>query len=86
MTGSDLVRCGLSKSSLSKGFALKVALAAVVLTGALDARAQQAEPLATPGKLINAGEVLSGQLNAMRSRAKGKRVNIYQIVSEPRHR
>ena len=54
-------------------------LAAVVLTilaaGAFDAQAQQA---------IKNGDVLTGQLNAMRSRAKGKRVNAYQLVSEPR--
>src|SRR5947208_6272851 len=63
-----------------------VVAAAIALTGALDARAQQAEPGAKPGKLINAGDILSGQLNAMRMRGgkKGKRVNTYQLVSEPR--
>ena len=54
-------------------------LAAVVLTilaaGAFDAQAQQA---------IKNGDVLTGQLNAMRSRAKGKRVNTFQLVSGPR--
>jgi hypothetical protein len=30
------------------------------------------------------GDVLTGQLNAMRSRAKGKRVATFQLVSEPR--
>lgn len=33
---------------------------------------------------IKTGDVLTGKLNAMRSRAKGKRANIYQLVSEPR--
>ena len=74
MTGSDF----------NKRFVLATAVTAIVLTGAIGAPAQQAEPPATAGKLINAGDVLSGQLNAMRSRAKGKRVNIYQLVSEPR--
>ena len=37
------------------------------------------------GKPINAGDVLSGELNAMRVRdGKGKRVATYQITSEPR--
>ena len=41
---------------------------------------------AKPGKLINAGDVLSGELNAMKIRGgkKGKRVATYQITSEPR--
>lgn len=33
---------------------------------------------------LKPGDVLSGKLNAMRSRAKGKRVNTFQMVSEPR--
>ena len=49
--------------------------------------AQQAEP-APPkaGKLINAGDVLSGELNAMRVHdgKKGKRVATYQLTTEPR--
>ena len=54
--------------------------------GAVEAQAQQAEPPAKTGKLINAGDILSGQLNAMKTRGgkKGKRVNTYQLVSEPR--
>ena len=53
-------------------------LAAVVLTifvgAAFDAQAQQ---------VIKNGDVLTGQLNAMHSRAKGKRVSTFQLVSEP---
>ena len=81
MTGSDLVKVGSGKS-----FALAMAILAMALAGAAHAQTQtqQTEPPATAGKPINAGDVLSGQLNAMRSRAKGKRVNIYQLVSEPR--
>nr|WP_249144494.1 hypothetical protein [Bradyrhizobium lablabi] len=50
------------------------------------AMAQQTEPSAKPGKLIHAGDVLSGELNAMRVRdgKKGKRVATYQLTSEPR--
>ena len=53
---------------------------------AQQALAQQAEPAPKAGKLINAGDVLSGELNAMRLRggSKGKRVNTFQLVSEPR--
>jgi hypothetical protein len=48
--------------------------------------AQQAEPAPKPGKLINAGDVLSGELNAMKVRGgkNGKRVATYQVTSEPR--
>jgi hypothetical protein len=49
------------------------------------AMAQQAE---TPpkAKVMNAGDVLSGELNALRVRGgkKGKRVATYQLTSEPR--
>ena len=70
-------------SDFGKSLALA---AAIVLMAAFEAPAQQAEPPAKPGKLINAGDILSGQLNAMRMRGgkKGKRVNTYQLVSEPR--
>jgi hypothetical protein len=61
---------------------------AVIIAAALvapSAWAQQAEPTPKPGKPINAGEVLSGELNAMKGRGKkGKRVATYQITSEPR--
>jgi hypothetical protein len=75
MTGSDFGKCA----------ALAVVLA-VVFAGAVDAQTQQTEPPAKAAKLINAGDILSGQLNAMRTRGgkKGKRVNTYQLVSEPR--
>jgi hypothetical protein len=48
--------------------------------------AQQAEPATKAGKPINAGDVLSGELNAMRLRGGklGKRVATYQLTSEPR--
>ena len=48
--------------------------------------APQAEPAPKAGRPINAGEVLSGELNALRLRGskKGKRVATYQLTSEPR--
>jgi hypothetical protein len=50
------------------------------------ALAQDAEPAPKPGKPINAGDVLSGELTAMRVKGgnKGKKVATYQITSEPR--
>ena len=66
-------------------FALVTAIAAACAAPAASAQ-QQAEPAAKPGKLINAGDVLSGELNAMKVRGakKGKKVATYQITSEPR--
>jgi hypothetical protein len=47
---------------------------------------QQAESAPKGAKLINAGDWLSGELNALRVRGekKGKRVATYQLTSEPR--
>jgi hypothetical protein len=68
-------------------FGKRLAFVAViaVMFAAPAGLAQQAEP-PKPGKLINAGDVLSGELNAMRMRGdkKGKRVATYQLTSEPR--
>jgi hypothetical protein len=63
------------------GFAAIMAVA----FAALPAHAQQAEPAPKAGKLIKAGDVLSGELNAMRLRdgKKGKRIASYQLTSEP---
>jgi len=54
---------------------LMLAVAVTLGAGASDALAQKA---------IKNGDILSGQLNAMRSRAKGKRISTFQLVSEPR--
>jgi|SRR6185437_12899337 hypothetical protein len=61
------------------GFAVMMAAAMAV-----PACAQQAAPKAA--KLINAGDVLTGELNVMNLRGgkKGKRVATYQLTSEPR--
>jgi hypothetical protein len=68
------------------GKRLCIAVTMAVALAAPPARAQQAEPAPKPGKLINAGDVLSGELNAMKVRGgkKGKRVATYQVTSEPR--
>ncbi len=57
-----------------------------VISAAPAAWAQRAEPAPKPGKLITAGDVLSGQLNAMRLRGgkKAKHAASYQLTTEPR--
>ena len=56
-----------------------------VALAAPSAWAQQAEPAPKAGKPINAGDVLSGELNAMKGGKKSKRAAAtYQITSEPR--
>ena len=64
------------------GFAAWMALA----WAAPATSAQQDQPVPKAGKPINAGDVLSGELNAMRARdgKKGKRVATYQLTTEPR--
>jgi hypothetical protein len=64
----------MTRSDFGKRSVLAAAIVAIAVGGAFDAQAQQA---------IRTGDILTGQLNAMRSRAKGKRVNTYQLVSEP---
>jgi len=68
-------------------FGMQLALGAIVaMTLATPAaRAQQAEPAPKAGELIKTGDVLSGELNAMRLRGgkKGKRIASYQLTSEP---
>jgi hypothetical protein len=71
-------------------FAIRLALGAIIATtfaasGGLAQQAEQAEPAPKAGKLIRAGDVLSGELNALRLRGgkKGKRVATYQLTSEP---
>ena len=68
-------------------FGRRLALGAIIATtfAASAALAQQAEPAPKAGKLIRAGDVLSGELNALKVRGgkKGKRVATYQLTSEP---
>jgi hypothetical protein len=65
----------MTRSDFGNRSVLAAAVLAISLVIAFDAQAQQA---------IRNGEVLTGQLNAMRSRANGKRINTFQLVSEPR--
>ena len=76
---------------MTKLFATRSALVATMLLLATPAiSAQQDDEAAAPpkpGKPINTGEVLSGELNAMKVRDvknAGKRIAMYQITSEPR--
>lgn len=74
-----------------QGFGRRLALATIMMaTLAMPAaRAQQADlpPAADnkPGTLLKAGDILSGQLNALRSHGakKDKRAATYQLTSEP---
>ena len=74
----------MTKRRFGRRLALGMIIAATSAAPAL--AAQQAEPAPKAGKPINAGDVLSGELNAMRLRGdkKGKRVSTYQLTSEPR--
>jgi len=73
----------MTKRRFGKQLALGAVLAAAFAVPAV--RAQQAEPAPKAGQLINAGDVLSGELNAMRMRGdkRGKRVSSFELVSEP---
>src|SRR4051812_23737492 len=76
---------------MTKLFATRLALLATMLlpvTPAIAAQQDDAAPLPSkPGKPINTGEVLSGELNTLKVRDvknAGKRIATYQITSEPR--
>lgn len=76
---------------MTKLFATRLALVATMITLVTPAisaqRDDEAPPLPKPGKPINTGDVLSGELNALKVRDVkngGKRIATYQITSEPR--
>ena len=73
----------MTKPRFAKRWACAWAVAAVLASSPVCAQDQQPTK---PGKPINAGDVLSGELTAMqvRSGKLGKRVATYQITSEPR--
>ena len=77
----------MTKPRFAKRWACVWAVAAVLTVSPAWAQdqQQQAQP-PKPGKPINAGDVLSGELTAMRVKSgkQGKRVATYQITSEPR--
>ncbi len=65
-------------------FAL-IMVAAFAAPAASAQSARQAEPApAKPGKLMNAGDVLSGELTTIKTRGKRGKAATYQITSEPR--
>ncbi|WP_233023296.1 hypothetical protein [Rhodopseudomonas boonkerdii] len=71
------------KAQLGCAAVLAMAAMTTMAYAASDADEAPARPAAP--KAMQIGDVLTGQLNAMQSRdAKGKRVDVYQIVSEPR--
>lgn len=76
----------LNDKTLTLG-AAALGMALAFATGAA-AQAPATPPAAAAvPKIMKIGDVLSGQLNALRVRAptgKGKRVNTFQLVSEPR--
>jgi hypothetical protein len=74
----------MTKRRFGKRLGLVVAMATAF--AAPLASAQQAEPAPKVAKLINAGDMLSGELNALHTRTgnRGKRVATYQLTSEPR--
>lgn len=60
-------------------------MTAIVLATIVLALLTADAPAAQAQQIMKNGDILTGQLNAMRGRAaKGKRVNTYQLVSEPR--
>jgi len=71
-------------------FAKRLALVAMMMAVVTPAVSAQQDdgvpPPSKPGKPINTGDVLSGELNAMKVRdvKNGKRVATYQITTEPR--
>lgn len=76
---------------MTKLFATRLALVAtmaMLVTPAVSAQQDdETPPPSKPGKPINTGDVLSGELNAMKVRDvrnAGKRIAMYQITSEPR--
>ena len=77
----------MTKPRFAKRWACAWAVAAVLTVSPAWAQEQQQQvPPTKPGKPINAGDVLSGELTAMRVKSgkQGKRVATYQITSEPR--
>jgi hypothetical protein len=71
----------------NRGFGKRSRFALIILAAALvapSAWAQQSEPAPKPGKPINAGDVLSGELTSMKGSKRSKRPQTYQITSEPR--
>ena len=77
----------MTKRRFGKRSCFAAMVAVVLAAPSAQAQPQQAEPQpAKAGKLINAGDVLSGELSAMKMRGgkRGTKVNTFQVTSEPR--
>ena len=74
----------MTKPRFGKRSCFVFMMAATLAASASSAWAQKAEPGPKPGEPINAGDVLSGELNAMKGSKRSKRAATYQITSEPR--
>jgi hypothetical protein len=72
----------MAKRRFGKRLALSAAMAVTLATPAVTA--QQAGAATKPGKLIKAGGILSGELNALRIGKAGEHIGTYQLTSEPR--
>lgn len=77
----------MTKRRFGKRSCFAAMVTVVLAVPAAQAQPQQADPApAKAGKLINAGDVLSGELSAMKTRGgkRGTKVNTFQVTSEPR--
>jgi len=67
------------------GFGKRLAMGAILVLAASPlAQAQQSDEPQKAGKPINAGDVLSGELSALKLRTMKPGQSAYQITSEPR--
>jgi hypothetical protein len=78
----------MTKRGFGRQFALGMIVAATLSVPAVFAQQDAPAPAGRdnkPGSLIKAGDVLSGELNALRSHGgkKGKRMATYQLTSQP---
>ncbi len=69
-----------------RGFGKRLALGAILAALSAPVLAQQSEPAQKAGKLLNAGDVLSGELTVLKLKGAkpGQPSAAYQITSEPR--
>jgi hypothetical protein len=65
-------------------FALMMAVAFVAPAASAQSTQQAETAPSKPGKLINAGDILSGELTTIKTRGKRGKAATYQITSEPR--
>jgi hypothetical protein len=75
----------MTKSGFGRQFALGMIIAAALSVPVARAQDEPAPNDNKAGSLLKAGDVLSGELNALRTRGgkKGKRNATYQLTSEP---